>query len=59
MLRLKCKYCNSLQLTIKSRRLLTNYENEEENYIISCLNCFNRMDDDVNEWRKEYYNSVI
>jgi hypothetical protein len=40
-----CQYCNHYFKYPKRRRMNTAYVDEESNYIISCLDCFDKIED--------------
>ena len=44
-----CPCCKRLQKNVEKRRISPVYCNEEENFIMSCLDCF----DDIQEYWKE------
>lgn len=54
----ECKCCGRLQ-HVKRRRTNTAYADDEENWLTSCLECFEEREEYWKERWGDYYNGVL
>lgn len=54
-----CPCCERLSDTVEKRRLCTQYQNEESNYLLSCEECFEEYNREYQEYLSEYYRNLL
>jgi predicted oxidoreductase len=54
-----CPCCLQVVATIETRRMNTRYEDENSNWITSCLECFLESEDYWKERWDEYYSGCL
>lgn len=54
-----CPVCLRHSITVGKRRTRTDYTNEESNFEVSCIDCFEEHDQYWIERWDEYYRSVL
>ena len=54
-----CPCCNQPTDTLANRRRITNYPNEDSNWLLSCKECFTEDCDYFSELIAEYYAGLI
>ena len=54
-----CEHCNRWFVYPKKRKMSTAFEHEESNYINSCKNCYNEIEEYWKERWIEFYSSRL
>lgn len=52
--KMECPCCEKEAADVERRRLCTRYEEDESNYITTCLKCFEEQDEQYQEMMAEY-----
>lgn len=55
----KCPCCEKMLYSVERRRLNTQYENDSQNYVTSCLYCYADQYEYYAERWEEYYSGLL
>ena len=53
-----CKFCGTQDGTVKERRMSCQYNDDAQNYLTSCLECYEETEEMWNDMFEEYYASI-
>ena len=55
----ECQYCNCKDGTIEKRRMMCRYPDDEQNFMTSCLKCFEESEERWADLFEEYYAMIM